>query len=104
MQVYRDIDGIKGQIKIRLVEGETTDRIRLEHVVTPDLPAQELPKFKYLPRRIAGLVFPTRIIEFVDVPKGKFVPCGVAQDLVRKHLGNAYTVSWVGRGWWIEAA
>jgi hypothetical protein len=57
-----------------------------------------------MPQRIAGIVFPTRIVEYVDVPRGRWVPDDVAKALVRKHVGERYTVEWLGRGWSIEIA
>lgn len=105
MIIYREIDGVQGTMNISLVEVDaTTDRIRIEHTVTPDLAGQDLPKGKYLPKRIGQLVYPTRIIEYVDVPRGQWVPAREALALVKKHLGEAYTVMWQGRGWTIELA
>lgn len=105
MQLYREFDGITGTVRVTLVDlGNGRERVRLEHTVTPDLKPQALPKYKYFPKRIAGMVFPTRIIESVELPKGRFVPDSVAQSLVRKHIGAGYTVEWLGRGWSIELA
>lgn len=105
MMIYREIDGIQGTMGVTLVHvNDTTNRVRIEHTVTPDLAGQTLPKGKYLPRRIGALTFPTRIIESVDIPRDGTAPCQVAQELVHKHVGNQYTVDWQGRGWWIELA
>lgn len=99
--ISMEYEGIWGMARITLRDnGNGTQRVRLEHVITSECPAgQELPKYKYLPVRKCGIVFPTRIIEYVDVPKGKYVPMDVADALVEKYFGPSYCATWLGRGW-----
>lgn len=103
-----EIDGIYGYCKVSLVDmGNGTERVRLEHRVTteqmPESQYETLPKI-YMHMRCGGLVFPTRIIEYVDVPKGRYVPSQVATELARKHLGPNVGVEWLGRGWSLHYA
>jgi hypothetical protein len=105
MQFYEEIDGIMGTLRVSLADnGDGTERVSLRHTITPDLKPQDLPKGKYMPVRMAGIVFPTRIVEYVDVPKGRWVPDDVAESLVHKHVGANFTVEWLGRGWSIDIA
>jgi hypothetical protein len=110
MALYsEEIDGIHGYCSVKLVDnGDGTERIRLEHRVTTDqMPASEwasLPRV-YMPHRVAGLaVASRRIVEFVDVPRGRYIPDAVAHDLVRKHLGQNTALEWMGRGWAIHSS
>jgi hypothetical protein len=110
MALYsEEIDGIHGYCSVRLVDmGNGTERIRLEHRVTTDqMPASEwanLPR-AYMPHRVAGVAVDSRrIVEFVDVPRGRYIPQEMARELVKKHLGQNTEIEWLGRGWAIHSS
>lgn len=102
MQTYEEIDGINGTVTVKLEDlGNGMERVKFEHTVHPGLDQSNLPD-TYQHRVICEMDYFTRVVEYVDVVRGRFVPTGVATNLTKKYLGSGWHAEWHGRGWIVE--